>query len=416
MKFILVLILLFSITSWAVETESNKSILLRRKSGLTSKITHKRLEKAFRYSRNKKNNKAITELLQLLKQTKDRKYEYATVWQNLGFMLAGDGKSKKAIKALENSLKLNILPYGPTLSSLYTLAQLHFSEENFVSAEATLTEWFTYADEPKAQAYMLMGMIIGQKGKKEKALDYVNKAINLEKNPQEKWLQYALSLNYSLKRYKNALKLLISLTSQYPDRGKYWKQLHQTYLSLYNDQKALAVVEMAYKEGFVIEEKEIINMASLMVFLNMPFKAASIVEKEMEAGSVKKSEENLEFLSQAWYQAREVDKSLAALDLAGNLSKDGQTLAKKGFILLEADKWTGAIQSFKKSLAKGKLKNESKVHFGLGLAHYNSNDLSSALKALEKAQKLDKKNNSIVTWIDQIKNQKMAENQKKLAL
>jgi hypothetical protein len=43
-------------------------------------------------------------------------------------------------------------------------------------------------------------------------------------------------------------------------------------------------------------------------------------------------------------------------------------------------------------------------------------DFSSALEALENAQKLDKDNTSIVTWIDQIKNQKIAENERQLKL
>lgn len=415
MKFLLIFLFSFSANA-AINTQDVKKNLLKRRAGLTSKITHKRLEKAFRYSRNKKNNKAIAELIKLLKQTKKRKYEYALVWQNLGFMLAGDGKTKKAIKALENSLKLNILPYGATLSSIYTLSQLHFAEENFEDAFNTLTEWFAYSNKPKAQAYMLMGMILGQKDQKEKALDYVNKAINLEKNPQEKWLQYALSLNHSLKKFKNAQKILITLTSQYPEKGKYWKQLYQTYLSTFNDKKALAVMEMAYKEGHIQEEKEILNMASLMIYLKMPFKAAVITEKEMKKNRILPTKDNFEFLSQAWYQAKEMDHALFALEQAGNISKDGQILAKKGFMLLQSDKWTDAILSFNKSLAKGKLKNESKVHFALGLAHYNTKDLASALEALENAQKLDKDNTSIVTWIDQIKNQKLAENERQLKL
>lgn len=412
----LFLILLSLPSMSAIKPHGSKENLLNRKTGLTSRITHKRLEKAFRYSRNKKNDKAIIELIKLLKQTKKRKYEYALVWQNLGFMLAGSGKTKKAIKALKNSIRLNVLPYGPTLSSLYTLSQLQFSEENFDEALDTLNEWFAYANQPKAQAYMLMGMILGQKDQKQKALDYVNQAINLEKNPQEKWLQYALSLNHSLKKYKNALKILITLSSQYPQKSKYWKQLYQTYLSLFKDQKALAVMEMAYKEGHIVEEKEILNMASLMVYLNMPFKAGALVEKEIKDGRIKQTKENFEFLSQAWYQAREIDNALFALEQAGSISEDGQILAKKGFILLESDKWNDAIQSFEKSLAKGKLKDESKVHFALGLAHYNNKDFLSALNALESASKLDKSNKSIASLMDQIKNQKIADNERKLKL
>lgn len=414
----IILSISFSLSGFAAinPSVSAKERLMKRKAGLTSKITHKRLERAFRYSRNKEDNKAIKELLVLLKQTKTRRYEYALVWQNLGFTLAGAGQNKKAIKALKNALKVNTLPYAPTMSTLYTLAQLQFAEESFEESHQTMTEWFSLAEKRTAQAYMLMGMILGSKGEKAKALDYVNQAINMEKKPQEKWLQYALSLNHSLERFQNALKILITLTSQYPEKGKYWKQLYQTYLSLYQDEKALAVMEMAYKEGHLKEESEINNMASLMIFLKMPYKAAMIIDKEIQAGRVKETKENLELLSQAFYQAREVDMAVQVLERAGNLSNDGEILAKRGYMLLEKDKVAEAINSFEKSLLKGKLKDTGKVHYAIGLAHFSNNELDLALKSLKKAQKLKKNDTSVANLIDQIKNQKMAMSERNASL
>ncbi len=408
MKLLFFVLLLSFSTQAAVNSNQVKKALKNRKAGLTSKITHKRLERAFRYSKNKEDKRAVAELLKLLKQTENRKYEYALVWQNLGFMLAGQGDNKKAIKALENSLKVNTLPYAQTLASLFTLSQLYFSEEKLAKAQASLEEWFTYAEEPSGQAYMLMGMILGQGENKEKALDYVNIAINSEKNPPEKWLQLALSLNHSLKKYKNALKLLVHLTSEYPENKKYWKQFYQTYLSLFEDEKALAVMEMAYKRNALTEESEIVNMASLMIYLKLPHKGARIIEKEMEAGLIQKSKKNFELLSQAWYQAKEIDKAIAALDEAGRKSIDGKLLAKKGYMQLEKDNYAGAIESFKQSLTKGKLNDSSKIYFAMGLAYYNKQDLGEALVSLLEAKKRDKDNKGIATWIDQIKNQKMA--------
>lgn len=407
MKFLLVLLMSFSALGAIKPTSSIKEKLLKRRAGLTSKVTHKRLERAFRYSRNKKDDKAVVELIQLLKQTKNRPYEYALVWQNLGFTLAGSGKTKKAIKALKNALKVNTLPYAPTMTTLYTLSQLYFAEEDFESAHEHLTQWFSLANKRTAQAYMLMGMILGQKGEKAKALDYVNQAINMEEKPQEKWLQYALSLNHSLERYKNALKILITLTSQHPEKGRYWKQLYQTYLSLFQDTKALAVMEMAYKEGHITEESEITNMVNLMVFLKMPFKAAKLLESEINTGRVTENKSNLELLAQALYQAREVDAAVAVLERAGHLSNDGQLLAKRGYMLMESDKYQEAIESFQMSLKKGKLKDTGKVYYAIGLAHYSNNELSHALDALKTALKTNKKDSAVVALIDQIKNQKV---------
>ena len=90
--------------------------------------------------------------------------------------------------------------------------------------------------------------------------------------------------------------------------------MYQTYLSTFNDKKALAVTEMAYKEGHIQEEKEILNMAILMIYLKMPLKAAVITEKEMKKNRILPTKENFEFLSHAWYQAKEVDHALFTLE------------------------------------------------------------------------------------------------------
>ena len=407
-KYIVIFLFSFSLNAAIKSNPAAKEKLLKRKAGLTSKITHKRLERAFRYSKNKDNDRAIAELLTLLKQTKNRKYEYALVWQNLGFTLAGAGKNKKAIKALKNALKIETLPYGPTMSTLYTLAQLEFAEENYDQAKATLEKWFSLANKKTAQSYMLMGMILGQKNEKLKALDYVNQAINMEKRPQEKWLQFALSLNYGLERFQNALKILITLTSHYPEKGRYWKQLFQTYLSLHQDEKALAIMEMAYKEGHITAENHLINMASLMIFLKMPYKAALLLEKELKSNRITSNKKNLELLSQAFYQAREVDKAIDVLKRASRLTNDGQLLAKSAYMLLEKNQIKEAINSFEESLKKGKLKDTGKIYYAMGVAHFSNNNLELALETLKKAQKLKKTDTSVKNLIDQIKNQKMA--------
>ena len=139
--------------------------LQQRKMGLISKSTHKRLERASLYLRHEKYNKAQEIYLELLKQTENRKDEYAQIWQQLGFMLAQKGDMDKAIKALENSVEVNALPYQLTMSSLYTLAQLNLAQEKFEKSEEVMRRWFGLAEGPQAEAYILMGSILFQQDK-----------------------------------------------------------------------------------------------------------------------------------------------------------------------------------------------------------------------------------------------------------
>ena len=135
------LTLLSSLVKADTDYTAMKRKLQNRKAGLTSQLTHKKLERAFNYAKREKFAHAQEVLIELLKLTKNRPYEYAQIWQHLGFILAQKGEMPKAIKALENSLALESLPYPQTLSSLYTLSQLFMSLEKWNEAHESMSKW-----------------------------------------------------------------------------------------------------------------------------------------------------------------------------------------------------------------------------------------------------------------------------------
>jgi tetratricopeptide (TPR) repeat protein len=412
-KILLILPMLISLNSFSVVTtqvnyKKIKNQLQKRKSGLTSRITHKKLEKAIRHQSHERYTDAIRILVKLLRKVKKRPYEFAQVWQNLGFVYAAKGDHKKAIKALSNSLKLKKLAYSPTMTSIFTIAQLSIALEDYKTAEEKLSLWFKLAEKPKAQAYVVMGIALSQNGKKEEALQYINQAIKLDRNPSERLLQMALALNYEMKKYKNALKVLAILTSTYPGNARYWKQLSSTYLSLRKDIKALATMELAYKLGHIVAEADLLNMVSLYMYQDMPEKGAGFLEREMIANNIKSNSKNLELLSQSWIQARENEKGLIALDSAAKKSKTGDLFMRKGFIQLEDENWNAAIKNLEKGLVKGIVKGKDKAYYALGVAHYNNKDFSKALNSLIKAKKLAINKKVISQWIEQIKKEQVA--------
>jgi predicted Zn-dependent protease len=402
---------LFALTISIISTSSQagelelgpKKQLQARKMGLTSKVTHKRLERAYSYVRREQYSHAVEILIDLLKITKDRKDEYGQVWQQMGFILAQKGDFKKSLRALENSLSLNVLPYAQTMSTLYTMAQIEVTQENYAQAHKYMKTWFDYAEEPSADAYILMGTVLSQLEQKEEALKYVNQALIDTKVAPEKWLQFALALNHELKKYDNALKILATLTATYPDNGKYWKQFSATYLSLNEDKKALATMELAYKKGFMTEESDVMSMAGLYLYLNMPRKSVDLIQEEINKGKVSQNPKNYNMLFQANYQARDIEKALIALEEAAKLASDGEHYIRLGMIHLENEKWEKAISAFNSGLKKGATTPE-KVYLGMAMAKYQQKDLTGALDTLFKARRHNPEDKSVIQWIDQIKN------------
>lgn len=409
------LVVFFTLLSSIVKAETDYSSIKRklqnRKAGLTSQLTHKKLERAFSFAKREKYAHAQEVLIELLKLTKNRPYEYAQIWQHLGFILAQKGEMPKAIKALENSLALESLPYQQTLSSLYTISQLYMALEKWNEAHATMSKWVGLAEVPTAESYIMMGSILSQLEKKESALQYVNEAIKMSEKPQEKWLQFALALNHELKNYDNALKLLVILTASFPQNDKYWKQMASTYLSMNQDLKALTTMELAYKMNFIKDEKELLNLASLYIYLDMPIKGAMLIENEIKNQRIKPDVKNLELLSQAWLQAREFKQGLLALKSAAELAPQGELHARVGFLMLEKEEWSEAEKFLQAGIKKGSLKKPEKVHLAMGIARYNQKNKEGALSALYHARKLANEDKSINQWIEQIKMEQVALNE-----
>ncbi|MCB0379046.1 MAG: tetratricopeptide repeat protein, partial [Bdellovibrionales bacterium] len=211
-----------------------KDELKNRKSALTSTGTHRRLSRAHELMGKDKIKDAIDILDKLMKSTEGRPHEQAQVMQTLGFAYAQQENYAKALSLLQKSLDLNVLPYAPTLSTLYTIAQINVAQEKYDVGLKKLDEWFSLADEPSADAYVLKATIFAQKKKQKEALALVTKAIDMTEKPKESWLAFAVAMNYELEKYHEAARLLEKLAGLYPEKKKYWKQLSGVYLNIEN--------------------------------------------------------------------------------------------------------------------------------------------------------------------------------------
>lgn len=398
---------LFIIVTLSVAMASaaiNKEELKNRKAALTSKGTHRRLSRAHGLMAKNKLDDAIAVLNRLMEATAQRPHEKAQVMQALGFAYAQKDQFKKALEYLQGSLDLGVLPYSPTMSTLYTIAQVHVAQEQYDIGLKKINEWFALADEPSPDAYVLKATIFAQKKKSKEALALVTKAIDMTDKPKESWLSFAVAMNYELERFKEAGRLLEKLTGLYPEKKKYWKQLAGVYLNLENNPKALATMELAEKGNYLEQDSEIMNLVSLFIYGGIPLKGAKLLEKSFKDGTVKKTQKNLEILGDAWAQAEEIDKALEAYAESAKYAKDGRIFAKQGRIYLEQENWKEADKYLTKGLAKGKIKNPQHVYMALGVARFNLKNFEEATKAFNDAKKAsDKVSKQAEQWIGFVK-------------
>jgi len=373
----------------ALASESERQDLDNRNIGLTSQGTFKRLQRALNYLDGDKFERGLDILLRLEKTTKNRPYELAQVQQNIAFAYAQKGDYKNSIVYFEKVLAKKNLPAGPTLMGMYTLAQLLMTVEKYRQGIEVLKKWFSFVEKPGASAYALMATALSETKQKREALKFIDKGISLSLRPKENWLQFSVSLNFELKKYHQAIHSLEILTSLYPNKKQYWKQLSGAYFQVSNVKKALATLELAQKWGHLTEEAEILNLASLYLARKIPYRAALIIEHFMKKKVIGKTQKNYEILAQSWMMAEEVDRALEPMQQAAALSKNGKSYAQLGQIYIEREQWDKAIESLNLALKRNGMKTPAKVHLLLGIAYFNLKNVGRSVSYFDLA-KLDR--------------------------
>ena len=369
-----------------------------------SERTYKRLTVIHELMGENKYKEAMERLASLAPRVKGNKYEYATVMQTYGFAYAATDQYKKAIKAFQVALDANALPDSVQHSMRYNLAHLHAAIPDYKAALKAYEAWFAKAEEPSADSYVFGATIYAQLKQYKKAITAIKTAISMAPKPKESWYQLLLAMYYQEKQYSKAAGVLETMVALWPDKEKYWKQLSGVYFTLKKNRKALAVLELANKRGFLTEEKELMNLVNLYLYQDIPYKGALLLEKEMEAGRIPETGKNLQKLGESWMHAKENDKALEYLAKAAEAQKKGKLFLQMAQLYADKEAWSKVIQFSNKALSAGGLKNPGTAHLLKGMAYFEQGKKEPALAAFRQGSKYPKSKKQAGQWINHINN------------
>ncbi len=331
-------------------------------------------------------------------------HELALVWQMYGFAYSMQGRYPDAAQAFEKCLAQNSLPESTTQHTRYNLAQAYLGSEAFGKAIRELNAWLAATENPTAEVYYLLAAAHVQLKEFKRALPHARQAVAMKKKPREPWLNLLMSVHFELNQLRSVLDVCKRLVEIYPKRS-YWLQLSSVYNELGDVRRALATLELAYAQGFVTRSNEIISLASLYIDQGIPFKAAEILEKEIDAGTVETNLNNMKMLSSAWLQSRERRRALAPLEKAAQLDTTGESFFLLAQVYVEAEQWKKAHEAAQKAFKKSDLKRPGQVHLLDGIALLSMKKKSKARKAFERAEKFEQEQQAARQWLNHIRDQ-----------
>jgi tetratricopeptide (TPR) repeat protein len=318
-------------------------------------------------------------------------YEMAIVQQTLGYVYTGQGKFPQAVPHFEKALSLDSLPNTAHFGLMYSLAQLYAGMDppRFQESVDLTLEYIKFQCDPKPEAFILVASGYASMQKYREALPYVQKAISgAGPKAKESWYQLELAIYFELNDYQSAANLLTRMVSTWPDKLKYWEMLSGAYQELGRDTDSLSVLMVAYQKGLITEEKKILNVVNMNMFLDVPYVAGIVLEKEMNAGRVETNEKNLEKLRSAWTAAREFDRAVAVIDQLAPMKPDGELYVQKAQLMMEKGQWEGVIAAAEQALEKGGLKKPGGAYLMIGIAGNELERWDVAREALNEAKRV----------------------------
>ncbi len=329
-------------------------------------------------------------------------YERAQTYNLQGYVYYLLENYTGALSAYNELLRQPELPEGLVLSTLKTMAQLQFMTEDYDGALDTVRRLYDAVPEPSADIVLLEGQVYYQMERYKDALPPLNKAVQMYRDqgqiPKENWLLLLHSCYLQLEDYPALLDISQELIMHYP-KDTYILTLAGVYSELGDTKKQLALTEVLYESGAIEPARHAVNLANLYLLHGIPYKAAQVLEKEMEAGTVESNERNLRLLSQAWYTARNDEKAIPPLRRAAEIANDGDLYVRLAQSHVNLDQWAEAATAAQNALRIGGLKRPDQTNILLGMALMNQDNLNGAKRAFEAAARDERSRRAAQQWI-----------------
>ena len=370
-----------------------------------SKAVYDQIQKAQEFAEAKNYSEALRLLNRLYNPDKLTEYEQANVLNYFGFVYYSMENVPQAIDAYERMVAIPSLEPQLLKATTYTLAQLYTVEERYQTALTALDKWFVMETNPAPEPFILKAQNLYQVERYAEMIEPIENAMQVARDRgkpvKEDWyvlLNFAYFREENYRKVRDIQKILLE---NWPKK-RYWFSLAGAYTELGEDQNLIAAYDAAHTQGLLEKETEFVTMAQLYMQREVPYKAASLLQREMESGRVSKDAKNYRLLSQAWMLSQEDARAIPALEQAARLSTDGELNVRLGNAYLNITEYRDCASAVQTGLRKGGLKNPDNAHISLGMCLYNLKQYDEARAAFRQAARFDKSRRVANQWISVI--------------
>jgi hypothetical protein len=221
--------------------------------------------------------------------------------------------------------------------------------------------------------------------------------------------EYALMQFFyqQLDRPQDELRVVRDSLQDFPGARRGWQNLVALFARLGREEDAFEANKLMYLNGLFEEENELIRLVQYYSFYNNPYRGATILEREMNAGRIETTQRNLETLANMWRQAAEFDRAIPVLERLSELMADGETALRLAEAHFQLNNPVQAEAALETALNRGGLSNTGAAWELLGNVRFEQVDdvttdtakVNEALEAFRQAARFSGSRNTANGWI-----------------
>jgi len=340
-----------------------------------------------------------TQQLNYLQGVTTNAYEAAVVRELTADLYVARGDYANALSTLQPVVQQGVLPGAEQREAQLTLGKLLVANGQYQPGLDMLRNSLQGQENPPPDVLMALAQGYAQSGQCRQALPEAKRAVDTSADAPVEWYQLLISCLVQAKDYAGAAEQLEAALSHYPEQTQYWAQLGNAYAQAGDPSKALAVYALMYRQGLIRQSQDYLDLASLYMQNNVPYQAALVLQEGLQSGAVPASEANYTLLAEAWQDAGDLDRAVAALGEAGKQSKTGDPLVAQAQIYTQRHEWFSAIDTAKKAIAKGGLKRPGRAWLLQGIAQVQNRQYDEGTASLREAAKYDDSRAQADAWL-----------------
>ena len=332
-------------------------------------------------------------------------YELQNVLNYIGFVHYNLDDIDAAMAAYQEMIAIPSIEPQIKKSTIYTMAQFSTMQENYSQALEYLEEYFVLETNPAPDNYILLAQNLYQVNRYPDMIEPIETAISeaqrRELEVKEDWYVLLNFAYFQQENYAKVRDIQKILLVNWPKK-RYWFSLAGAYTELGEDNNLVAAYDAAYTQGMFEKESEYVTMAQLYMQHEVPYKAAKVMQAQMDSGIISKEAKNYRLLSQALTLAAEDEASIPALQEAARLSTDGELNLRLGNAYLNLSQYSECVAAIREGVRKGGIKSPDNAQISLGMCLYNLKEYQESIAAFREAGKTQRSSRIARQWISVI--------------